>query len=295
VLVLLALPAIILIFVIKYIPMFGVVVAFEDFRAQTGFLSRWVGLDNFKLLFDSPVLWRIVRNTLFLNALFIIFGTISAVSAALMINELGGKFFKRIAQSVMFLPFFMSWAIVSMAIYGFFDYEVGLINSFLRSSGIQRFSFYSSPEWWPAILTVIHVWRDVGSGSIIFLAVLAGINPQLYEAASIDGASRWQRIRYISLPLLIPMIILITLLAVGRIFYGNFGMIYAIVGNNALLYATTDVIDTYVIRALQTTVNFGMSTAVGLSQSVLGFIFVFGSNWIVKKWSESHGEDYSLF
>ena len=292
---LLALPGLVLIFLLRYIPMFGVVVAFEDFRAQTGFFSPWVGLDNFRLLFGSPVLWRIVRNTVVLNTLFIVAGTIAAVGMALMLNEIAQPLFKKLAQSIMYLPFFMSWTVVAMILYGFFDYQSGMVNNLVQSLGLERFSFYEQPNLWPGILTALHVWKGTGSGCILYLAVLVGIDPRLYEAAEIDGASRWQQMRLISLPLLLPTIILITLLAIGRIFYGNFGMLYTIVGSNALLYPTTDVIDTYIIRALQTTTNFGMSTAVGLSQSVLGFICIFGSNWIVKKWSERRGEDYSLF
>ena len=293
--ILLALPGIVLIFLLRYVPMFGIVVAFEDFRAETGFLSPWVGFKNFEILFGSPVIWRIVRNTLVLNVLFIAVGTIAAVGMALMINELGKPLFKKLTQSIMYLPFFMSWTVVAMILYGFLDYDSGMINNFLQGFGIDVLSFYEKPEWWPAILTILHVWKGTGSGCILYLAVLVGIDTQLYEAAEMDGASRWQRMRFISVPLLVPTIILVTLLAIGRIFYGNFGMLYAIVGNNALLYPTTDVIDTYIIRALQSTTNFGMSTAVGLSQSILGFVAVFGSNWIVKKWSERRGEDYSLF
>lgn len=293
--ILLALPGIVLIFLLRYIPMFGVVVAFEDFRASTGFLSPWVGFKNFELLFGSPVLWRIVRNTIVLNVLFIVVGTITAVGMALMINELGKPLFKKLTQSIMYLPFFMSWTVVAMILYGFFDYDSGMINNVLKGLGINVLSFYEKPELWPAILTILYVWKGTGSGCILYLAVLVGIDTGLYEAAEMDGASRWQRMRFISIPLLLPTISLVTLLAIGRIFYGDFGMLYAIIGNNALLYPTTDIIDTYIIRALQTTTNFGMSTAVGLSQSVLGFIAVFGSNWIVKKWSERRGEDYALF
>jgi putative aldouronate transport system permease protein len=294
-LILIALPAIVLIFALRYVPMFGIVIAFEDFQASTGFLSPWVGLRNFRLLFESPILWRLVRNTLLLNIVFITVTTFFAVGMALVLNEIGQPFFRKVAQSIMFLPFFMSWTVVAMIVYGFFDYESGMINVILRDLGMERLTFYDKPNWWPLILTVLRVWKGTGSGCVLYLAVLVGIDPQLYEAAQIDGASRLARIRHISLPLLTPTIILVTLLAIGHIFYGDFGMIYAIVGDSASLYPTTDVIDTYIIRALQGTVNFGMSTAVGLSQSVLGFICVFGSNWIVKKWSERRGEDYSLF
>jgi putative aldouronate transport system permease protein len=294
-LVLLAAPGLLLIFVINYIPMFGIVIAFEDFRAETGFLSQFIGLKNFELLFGSPIVGRLVFNTISLNTLFIICETIVSVGMALVINEIGNRFFRRIFQSIMFLPFFMSWAVISMLLFGWFDYEVGLLNTLLRSSGLDRISFYDNPDIWPGILAFLRVWKGTGSGCILYLAVLVGIDPQLYEAAAIDGASRLQRIRRISLPLLVPTIILVTLLSIGRIFYGDYGMIYAIIGSSASLWPTTDVIDTYIIRALQSTANFGMSTAVGLSQSVLGFICVFGSNWIAKKWSERRGEDYSLF
>lgn len=291
----LALPGLILIFLINYVPMFGIVIAFEDFHAQSGFFSPFIGLKNFELLFGSPVVGRLVVNTIFLNTLFITFETIVSVGMALVINEVGNRFLRRLYQSIMFMPFFMSWAVVSMLLFGWFDYEVGLLNVLLRSIGLDRISFYDNPTLWPAILTVLRVWKGTGSGCILYLAVLVSIDPQLYEAAAMDGAGRLSRIRHISLPLLVPTIILLVLLAIGRIFYGDFGMIYAIVGSSATLWPTTDVIDTYIIRALQSTANFGLSTSVGLSQSVLGFISVFGANWIVKKWSERRGEDYSLF
>jgi putative aldouronate transport system permease protein len=294
-LILLALPGLALIFVINYIPMFGIVIAFEDFQAQSGFFSPFVGLKNFELLFGSPVVSRLVLNTIFLNALFITCETISAVGMALVINELGNRWLRRIFQTVMFMPFFMSWAIVSMLLFGWLDYQVGLLNVTLVSMGIDRISFYDNPSVWPAILAALRVWKGTGSGCILYLAVLVGIDPQLYEAASMDGAGRLAVIRYVKLPLLVPTIILLVLLAIGRIFYGDFGMIYAVVGSSATLWATTDVIDTYIIRALQSTANFGLSTSVGLSQSVLGFICVFGANWIAKKWSQARGEDYSLF
>jgi putative aldouronate transport system permease protein len=238
---------------------------------------------------------RLVRNTITLNAMFITFETIFAVGMALVINELGSRFFRRLYQSVMFLPFFMSWAVVSMLIFGWFDYEVGLVNVALKNLGAERISFFDNPDIWPGILTLLRVWKGTGSGCILYLAVLIGIDPQLYEAAAIDGAGRLARMRYISLPSLVPTMILLVLLAIGRIFYGDFGMIYAIIGSSAALWPTTDVIDTYIIRALQSTANFGMSTAVGLSQSVLGFICVFGSNWIARMWSRRRGEDYALF
>lgn len=286
----LALPGAALLFLFSYVPMFGTVVAFEDFRPRTGFLSPWVGLKNFRLLWGSSMLFRIVRNTILLNAMFIIATTVSAVVVALLLNEVRSKLFKRVTQSLMFLPFFMGWTIVAMVLYGLIDYQAGTVNGLLVRMGLERVVLTDKPALWPWILTAIRVWKDTGSACIIYLAVLVGIDPQLYEAAAIDGANRWQRMRHISLPALVPTIILLTLLAIGRIFFGDFGMIYAVVGDKAALYPTTDVIDTYILRALRTNMNFGMSAAVGLSQSLLGFICVFGSNRLAKKYF-----DYSLF
>ncbi|HEY3290341.1 MAG TPA: ABC transporter permease subunit, partial [Anaerolineae bacterium] len=237
-LILLALPGLLLIFAINYIPMFGIVIAFEDFKAQSGFFSPFIGLKNFELLFGSPVVVRLVANTLFLNVLFITSETIVSVGMALVINEVGNRWLRRIYQSVMFMPFFMSWAVVSMLLFGWFDYEVGLLNVALRSFGADRISFYDNASIWPMILAILRVWKGTGSGCILYLAVLVSIDPQLYEAAAMDGAGRLARIRHISFPLLVPTVILLTLLAIGRIFYGDFGMIYAIVGNSATLWPT---------------------------------------------------------
>lgn len=294
-LLLLALPGVVLILLLRYVPMFGAVVAFQDFRPQTGFLSQYVGLRNFRLLWEAPVVGRIVRNTIVLNIMFLFAGLFCQVLAALLLNEIRSAPFRRLSQSIMFLPFFMGWTTVAVILYGLLDYEVGTVNMLLRRLGMERVLFTRNPDLWPWILTALRIWKGTGSGCIIYLAVLTGIDPQLYEAAMIDGANRLQRIRYINIPMLVPTVILMTLLAIGRIFYGDFGMIYAVVGGRALLYPTTDVIDTYIIRALQSTMNFGMSTAVGLSQSVLGFIFVYGSNWVARKYSERQGESYSLF
>ena len=291
----LAAPALILIFLFSYIPMMGTVIAFENYSSRTSFFSPWVGLSNFALLWNSPVLWRLLRNTAGLNAMFVTAETMTAVVLALLLNEVRWTPFKRASQSLLFLPYFMGWTIVAMVLFGLTDYDVGTINMLLAKLGLSRILITANAAWWPFILTAIRVWKYAGSGCIIYLAVLVGIDPQLLEAAAIDGAGRWQRMRYISLPTLGPVIVLLTLLAIGRIFYGDLGMIYAVVGNKAMLYPTTDVIDTYVLRALATNANYGFSTAVGLSQAVLGFIFVFGSNWLAKKYSARHGEDYTLF
>lgn len=288
-------PALILIFLFSYIPMFGTVIAFQDYSPRTMFNSPWVGFRNFRLLIETPLVMRLVVNTITLNLMFIIATTFFAVLTALLLNEVRMVGFKRLAQSLMFLPFFMGWTVVAMVLFGLIDYQVGTINAFLAAMGQERMIITDKPDLWPWILTLIRVWKGTGSGCIIYLAALTSVDTQLYEAAAIDGANRWQRMRFISLPALVPVIILLVLLDIGRIFFGDFGMIYAVVGDKAQLYPTTDVIDTYLMRALRTNSNYGFSAAIGLLQSVLGFICIFGSNWFVKKYSERRGEDYSLF
>ena len=288
-------PALILIFLFSYIPMFGTVIAFQDYSPRTMFASPWVGFRNFRLLVESPLVMRLVINTLTLNAMFIVATTFFAVISALLLNEVRLVAFKRIAQSLMFVPFFMGWTVVAMVLYGLIDYQVGTINAFLDALGRERIIITDNPALWPWILTLIRIWKGTGSGCIIYLAALTSVDPQMYEAAAIDGANRWQRMRFISLPSLTPVIILLVLLDIGRIFFGDFGMIYAVIGDKAQLYPTTDVIDTYLLRALRTNSNYGFSAAIGLLQSILGLICIFGSNWFVKKYSERRGEDYALF
>lgn len=292
---LLGAPALIAIFCFSYIPLFGNVIAFQDYSPKTMFLSPWVGLRNFRVLLETPLFVRLVRNTLGLNLMFIIATTFFSVGSALLLNEVRVTWFKRITQSVMYLPFFMGWTIVAMVLYGLIDYQVGTINSLLVRLNVERVIITDNANLWPIILTMIRVWKGTGSGCIIYLAALTGIDPQLYEAAAIDGASRWQRMRFISLPSILPVMILLILLDIGRIFFGDVGMIYAVIGDRAQLYATTDVIDTYILRALRTNSNYGFSAAAGLLQSVLGFIMVFGSNWLAKVYSERRGESYNLF
>jgi putative aldouronate transport system permease protein len=291
----LAAPAMILIFMFSYIPMMGTIIAFQDYSPRTMFSSPWVGFRNFRLLLETPLVMRLVTNTLSLNAMFIIATTFFAVTTALLLNEVRNVTFKRLAQSLMFLPFFMGWTVVAMVLFGLIDYQVGTVNALLESMGRERIIITDKPDNWPWILTLIRIWKGTGAGCIIYLAVLVSVDPQLYEAAAIDGASRWQRMRFISLPSLLPVVILLVLLDIGRIFFGDFGMIYAVIGDKAQLYPTTDVIDTYLLRALRTNSNYGFSAAVGLVQSVLGFICIFGSNYLVKLYSRSRGEDYTLF
>lgn len=283
---LLTLPGILLIFVFAYLPMGGIVIAFQDFNAIKGITgSEFVGFKNFEFFFQSNEILPIIFNTLYLNVLFISFGTAASVGIAVMFSELGGKWFKRIVQTLVTLPNFLSWTVIAMFVTALFSSDTGMLNKWLATFGIAPISFFNEPAIWPTILVLIKVWQGAGFGSIIYLATIMSINPEIYEAASIDGASRWKKIRYITLPLLKPTVILMTLLAMGGIFYGDFGMIFAIVGRNVLLYPTTDVIDTYVFRALMDLGDMGMAAAVGVFQSCIGFLLVITVNQLARKFS----------
>lgn len=281
---LMAAPGVLFLIVFSYLPMFGVIIAFKDFRAALGiFDSAWVGFKNFEFLFRSPALSRITFNTIFLNGLFIITGTIAAICLALLLNEVRFKMAARTYQTVVFFPYFISWVIVGYFSFAMLNADNGLVNNTLRSLGLQEVAWYSSPQYWPAILTVTNIWKGVGYGSVIYLAGMLGINQEYYEAAQLDGANKLQQIRYITLPHLVPIMVITTLLAIGRIFYADFGLIYYTTRDNSLLYSTTDVIDTYVFRALRVNADVGMAAATGLYQSFVGFVLVVLSNWMVKR------------
>lgn len=283
---LLALPGILAIFVFSYVPMGGIVIAFQRFNAMKGITgSPFVGLDNFQFFIQNSDALKVVVNTLFLNMLFILSGTFLSIAIAIMFSEVTNKWFKRICQTVITLPHFLSWTIVAMFVVALLSTDSGMVNKVLNVFGIDSVSFFSRPGLWPLILTMLKLWAGAGFGSIVYLATISGINPEIYESASIDGASRWEKIRFITLPLLKPTVILLLLLSVGGIFNGDFGMIYAIVGTNSVLYPTTDVIDTYVFRAMMELNDMGMAAAVGLLQSAVGFILVVSVNGVARKWS----------
>jgi len=284
---LMALPGILFFFVFCYLPMFGVIIAFKNYNFQGGILgSPWAGFDNFEFFFTSPDLFRVTYNTLFLNALFIVVGTAVAVGAAVLLNEIRSKYGARIFQTLIFFPYFISWIVVALFLGTFLAYEKGIINRLLVDVGLERFDFMNSPAVWPAVLVIVYLWKSTGYGVIIYLAAISGINPDYYEAARIDGASRLQQVLRILLPQLRPTILVLFILAVGRIFYGDFGMIYALVGDNGQLYSTTDVIDTYVFRSMRTLGDMGMTSAVGLYQSLMGMLMILITNWISKKLSD---------
>lgn len=286
---LLALPAAVYTIIFGYLTMPYMLIAFQKFNYKTGlFNSPWIGFDNFKFFFASPRAWEITFNTLKLNFFFILFGTLAALVLAILFNELKSRMFSRITQSTILFPHFLSWVIVSYVLYSLLSTEYGLVNRALESLGLQTVNWYSSPSYWTSILVGTHVWKDIGINLVIYLAAIAGIDGSYYEAGKIDGATRFQLIRYITVPLLMPTIMILSLLALGKIMYGSFDMIYAIIKDNGILYPTTDVIDTYVFRSLRNIGNPAQAMAIGLYQAVVGFILVYTSNKIVRKINPDH-------
>ncbi len=289
---LLALPGLLFLIIFAYIPMSGHLLAFKKYQLTNGIWgSPWVGFDNFKFFFQGHDWILVTFNTLFLNGLFIIFSLVISAGLAILLNEIRTKLFKKLAQSIIFLPYFISWLVVSLMVFAILNTDNGLLNKFLESIGLTQIPWFQKSEVWPAILTIIYVWKFAGYYSVIFLASITGISSDYYEAAEIDGASRLQQIVYITIPLLRPVIIMLALLGVGRIFYGDFGMIYGIIGDNGILFPTTDVIDTYSFRALRQLGNFSMSAAVVFYQSVMGLICILLFNGLVRKIDK----DSSLF
>nr|WP_255570163.1 ABC transporter permease subunit [Cohnella sp. CFH 77786] len=286
---LLVLPGVLYFFIFKYLPMVGLVVAFQDFNSVKGFFkSKFVGLKNFEYFFTSKDWLVVTWNTLYLNILFLVTGLFFSILIAIVLSEITSKHFKKVTQSIVILPNFISWTLVSMFVFALLSTDVGYINSILKAFGFiqegQEINFYSNPNLWVGILIVLKIWKSAGFGSVIYLAAIAGIDQEIYEAAKIDGASRLQSITKITLPQLKTTVVLLTLFGIGGIFHGDLGMIYAIVGDNPNLYETTDVIDTYVFRMLRQMNDISMSTAIGFYQSLVGLIIVYVSNYFAKKY-----------
>lgn len=280
---LLTLPGILFFLIFSYIPMGGLVIAFQNYSMRYGvFGSSFNGLANFQFLFQTGDIWRVTGNTLFLNTLFILFTTSASVFLAILFSEVKNVRFKRITQSLSILPNFVSWTVIALFLDAFIEPSTGMLAKAAKNMG-HTLDFYSDASVWPALLVCLRVWQASGYGAIVYIATIVGIDPQIYEAADIDGASRMQKITRITLPILKPTVVLMSLFSIGRIFYGDFGMIYALVGDNGLLFSTTDVIDTYVYRMMRMLRNYGMSAATGMYQSLLGFIFIVAVNWIARR------------
>ena len=278
------LPAVLLIFIFSYIPMFGIIIAFKKFDLNKGILgSDWVGFKNFEFFFKSQDALIVTTNTIMLNLVFIIVGLIISVLFALLLNEITKRTFVKIYQTLMLFPHFLSWVVVGYILFSFLNMDFGIINKTLMNMGIQPIKWYNNASYWPYILTFVYIWKAVGYSSIIYYAALMGIDNEYYEAASIDGANRIQMAFKISIPFLIPLITIMTLLAIGRIIRADFGMFYYLPKDSGVLFKTTGVIDTYVFNMLKNIGDFGMASAVGLYQSIVGFLLVIGTNIIVKK------------
>lgn len=284
---LMMLPGIVYLIINNYIPMVGLRVAFVQYNYSKGISkSPFVGIKNFEFLFKTKDAWTITRNTILYNTVFIVLGIVLAVFVAILLNEIVGKYKKKLYQTVILVPYLISMVIVSYLVYAFLSTETGFVNNgILRVIGKEAVSWYSTPKAWPFILTIVNLWKNFGYTSIIYYATLTGIDQTYYEAAALDGATRWQQIQNITLPALKPTIITLTLMNIGRIFYSDFGLFYQVPMDSGALLDVTNTIDTYVYRGLFTSNNISMAAAAGFYQSIVGFILVLIANFVVKKLS----------
>ena len=292
-------PGAIWLILLRYLPMFGVVMAFQDYKIYTKapslvnnlVHSKFVGLKNFQFLFSTRDSWVMIRNTLAYNILFIILGLVVSVAFAIMLNEVTNKFVAKSYQTLMFFPYFLSWVVASYFVQAFLDPTSGLLTHLQATWGMVPTDFYNNTKPWPLILTIANVWKNTGYSTILYLAAITGIDASQYEAASIDGASKWQQILYVTLPHLKTMIVILFIMNVGKIFCADFGLFFNVPMQSGPLYPVTQVIDTYVYRAMMATQNYGMTTAAGLLQNIVGFVCIMTANTIVRKVDE----DSSLF
>lgn len=291
-LILMCLPAVIKIFVFAYIPMFGIIIAFKDYFPAKGIWgSPWSGFTNFEFFFKSVDAWHILRNTIGLNALLIAVDLAASVFFALVLYEISSRKLLKIYQSVMFFPYFFSWVLVGLMLTTLLNPSTGMLTTIIRQLTGHEVAFYSEPWYWLIILPIVSIWKGTGFSSLIYYSTLMNIDKELFEAAEMDGASKLQAIRHISIPFMLPMMFMLTILAIGQIMRADFGLFYFVPRDVTVLYPVTNVLDTYVFRALTVNGDFGMSSAVGVFQSVVGFILILTTNRIAK----SYNHEYSLF
>ena len=283
------LPGAVWLLLVRYLPMFGIVIAFKNYRAfrpntfwNNIVKSEWVGLKNFEFL-NSPDTGVMIRNTLGYNLLWIVLGLVISVAFAVMMSELTSRFMAKAYQTMMFFPYFLSWVVASYFVLAFLDPTSGMIPSMQKASGLPVSNFYHETTWWPLILTICNLWKNLGYSSVLYLAAITGIDTTQYEAAAVDGASKWQQIWHVTLPGIRPMIIILLIMNIGKIFNADFGLFYNVPQNSGSLYPVTQVVDTYVYRAYANTHNLGMSSAAGLLQSVVGLICILGANALVRR------------
>lgn len=282
---LIALPGLIYLFCNCYLPMFGIVIAFKKLNFSKGiFQSDWAGLSNFKFLFQSDTAWIIIRNTILYNLTFIIVGTICSVAFAIFLNEIRSKFASRAYQTLILLPYLIGWVIVSYLVFAFLSADTGLVNnSILKPLGLEAINWYSDTRFWPLIIVLVYLWKSCGYSMIIYFSSIVGISQDYYEAARIDGATKWEQIKRITLPLLKPTIITMFILSIGRIFSSDFGLFYQVPKNSGVLYPVTQTIDVYVYNALMQNSDYGMSSAASVFQSIVEFALVMIANQIIRK------------
>ncbi|MGF7035117.1 putative aldouronate transport system permease protein [Paenibacillus mucilaginosus] len=289
---LMLLPTLIFFFINSYIPMVGVYYAFTRFDFGTGlFDAPFVGLENFKFLWTSGVLAKLTLNTLGYNLAFIVLGNGLAILSAVLLSEVKGRWFKKAAQSILFLPYFISFVILSVIVYNVFNYESGFLNTMLKGFGLDPVDVYNTPWMWVPLIILFYLWKNLGYSMVIYLAAITGIPEDYYEAAKIDGANIFQRIWHITIPMLKTTFIILLLFSIGSIMKGQFDLFYQLVGNNGVLYNATDILDTYVYRSLKVTFDVGMATAAGLYQSLFGFILILSVNAVIRRIND----EYALF
>ena len=284
----LTLPGTVWFLIFAYLPMFGVLIAFKNWRVHGGFLeslikSDWVWFDNFKFLFSSSDAWLITRNTILYNIVFIVLGIVLPVTLAILLKELHSKKLSKYFQTSMFLPYFLSWVVVSYCLYAFLSPDKGYVNGIRQNLGMDSISWYTEPKYWPFIIIFMSQWKGIRYGTVVYLASICGIDKSYYEAALVDGASKWQQIKSITIPLLKPVIIIMFINAVGGMFRSDFGLFFQLPKDSGALYSVTNVIDTYVYRGLMNLGNIGMSSAAGLYQSIVGLVLILVTNGIVRK------------
>lgn len=276
----------------SYMPMVGIYFAFTRYNFRDGlFGSPFVGLENFKFLYKSGKLFSLTANTIGYNVAFILIANILQVAMAIILSRLSSKLFKRITQSIIFLPYFVSYVILNVIVYNIFNYEVGFLNGLLTRFGMEPYNAYGEPGIWRYLMVIFYVWKNLGYGMVVYLATITGISNDLYEAAEIDGANVIQQIRYITIPLLFPTFVILLMFALGRIMRGQFDLFYQVIGNNGVLYEVTDILDTFVFRTLKQDFDVGMSTSAGLFQSIVGFFIITTVNALIKRKDEA----YALF
>lgn len=284
-----ALPGFIYLLINNYIPMSGVIIAFKNIDFRLGIWdSPWVGLKNFKFLFASKDAFIITRNTVLYNIAFFIFGTVLSIILAILVNEVRNKFAKKAYQTIILLPFLMSWVIVSYLTFVFLSAETGLINSsILKPLGMHTINWYQQKQYWPFIIIFVNLWKTAGYSMIVYLSSIVGISQDYYEAARIDGANKWRQIRYITLPLLKPTVITLFVLNIGQVFRSDFGLFYQLPRNSGALYSVTRTLDVYIFQALMRNNDYSMSSAASFYQSIVGFILIVSANAIVRKYERS--------